>query len=95
MCVDVMLVSEGVYRRIPLFWIILGSLFLVLGLLGGTDLPYFPAYIGIGALCVVRGVWVRQARWKVHKRNEMAITRETVIIRHPIAEDHGKQREQP
>ena len=85
-----MLVSDGVYRRIPLFWITLGSLFLLLGFIGGADLAYFPAYMGIGALCVVRGVWVYQARWKVHKRNQLAITRETVVIRHPIAEDDGK-----
>ena len=81
-----MLVSDGIYRRVPLFWIILGSLFLLLGLAGGSGLPYFWAYIALAALCITRGVWVQQARWKVLKRNELAITRETVVIRHPITD---------
>lgn len=86
-----MLLPDGLYRRIPLFWTLLGFLFLFLGLSGGEDLPYFWAYIGIAALCIVRGIWVYQARWKVLKRNDVAITRETVVIRHPIAENYEKQ----
>lgn len=84
---DVMVLSDGVYRRIPLIWTVLGFLFLLLGLLGGSGLPHLWAYITLGLLCICRGIWVYQARWKVHKRNQMAITRETVIIRHPIAEN--------
>lgn len=87
-----MLIPEGLYKHIPLFWILLGMLFLFLGLSGGSDLSYFPAYIVLAILSVARGVWVYQARWKFHKRNEMAITRETVIIKHPIAENLEKQR---
>lgn len=86
-----MLIPEGIYRRIPLFWLLLGVLFLFLGLFGGSDLPYFFAYIGLAILGIGRGIWVYQARWKFHKRNEMAITRETVVIRHPIAENLEKQ----
>lgn len=86
-----MLLPDSLYRRIPLFWTLLGFLFLFLGLFGGEDLPYFWAYIGVAALCIVRGIWVYQARWKVLKRNDVAITRETVIIRHPIDENYGQQ----
>jgi hypothetical protein len=74
---------------------IFGLLFLFLGLAGGTDLPFFFAYIGLAVLCIGRSIWVYQARWKFHKRNQMAITRGTVIIKHPIAKNGGNRKKKP
>jgi len=85
-----MLLSEGVYNRVPLFWLIAGLLFLFLGLSGGKDLDFFFAYILFGVACIGRSVWIYQARWKRHKRNEMSVARPTVIIKHPISDDKGR-----
>jgi hypothetical protein len=83
-----MLLSDGIYKRIPLFWMILGLLFLFFGLSGGSDLQYFLAYIGFAVLCIGRSIWIYQARWKFHKRNQVSIMRDTMVIKHPIADNY-------
>jgi hypothetical protein len=75
-----MLLSDGVYKRIPLFWTVIGSLFLFLGLSAGTGFSLFPAYLGLGTLCIARGVWIYQARWRHHRKNQVNILRSTQII---------------
>ena len=51
-----------------------------LGLIAGSSYTMFPAYVGFGILCIGRGLWIYQARWKHHHRNEMKILRSTQII---------------
>jgi phosphatidylserine synthase len=79
-----MLLSEGVYKRVPVFWMIAGLLFVLLGLSGGGELRFLFAYFLLGALCIARSLWIYQARWKRHKRNQMFIARDTVVIKHPV-----------
>ena len=75
-----MLLSDGVYKRIPLFWTVIGILFLFLGLSAGSGLSLFPAYLALGTLCIARGIWIYQARWRHHRKNQVNILRSTQII---------------
>ena len=77
-----MLLPDGIYRRVPVFWMLAGILFLMLGMSGGSELAYFPAYIFLGVLCIARSIWIYQARWKFHRRNKVAILKSTQIIKH-------------
>lgn len=76
-----MLLPEGIYRRIPQYWMLIGILFLVLGLFVGTTYRLFPAYLGFGILCVARSIWIYQARWHFHKRNELRMTQSIQVTR--------------
>lgn len=82
-----MLLPENIYRRIPQYWMLAGVLFLVFGLFVGTDFTLFPAYLVLGALCIARSVWIYQARWRVHKRNELHITQVIKVSRQSPPDD--------
>ena len=82
-----MLVPDRIYKRIPQFWIVIGVLFLLLGLSAGTEVVFFPAYIAFGLLSISRGIWIYQARWRYHNKNQVSVMRSTMII------DHAKLRE--
>ena len=75
-----MLLPDPIYRRIPLFWMTLGILFLFLGLISGTDYAQFPLYLGVGFLCIARALWIYQARWKFFRKNEIRTMKSTQII---------------
>ena len=75
-----MLVSDRVYKRIPQFWLLIGVLFLLLGLSAGAAVSLFPAYIALGLLCIARSIWIYQARWRYHNKNQASIMRSTMII---------------
>lgn len=75
-----MLLSDKVYRRVPQYWMLIGIAFLLLGLMVGKSYAMFPAYVGLAVLCIGRGIWIYQARWKHHHKNEMKILRSTQII---------------
>ncbi len=77
-----MLLSDRVYKRIPQFWLLIGVLFLLLGMSAGTEVSLFPAYLAIGLLCVARSIWIYQARWRYHNKNQVSIMRSTMIIDH-------------
>jgi hypothetical protein len=78
-----MLLPQSIYRRIPLFWMTLGILFLFLGLIAGRQYAQFPLYLGVGLLCIARALWIYQARWKYFRRNEIETMRSTQIIDRP------------
>lgn len=42
-----------VYERVPLFWLLLGLLFIACGLYLGIGYRLFDVYIGVGSVCVV------------------------------------------
>ena len=75
-----MLLPDNIYRRIPLYWMVLGILFLFLGAIVGTSYTLFPLYIGAGFLCIARSLWIYQARWKYFRRNEFRTMSSTQII---------------
>jgi len=77
-----MLVSDRIYKRIPQFWLVVGALFLFLGMSAGSEVAFFPAYIAFGLLCIARGIWIYQARWRYHNKNHVSTMRSTMIIDH-------------
>ena len=78
-----MLIPDNLYRRIPQYWLLIGVMFLVFGLFVGTTYKLFPAYMGLGALCITRSLWIYQARWRYHKRNELHMTQAIRVTRQP------------
>ncbi len=59
---------------------LIGILFLLLGASAGSAVDFLPAYLALGVLCIARGIWIYQARWQYHRRNEMKVMRSTQII---------------
>ena len=85
-----MLVSDRVYKRIPQFWLLIGVLFLFLGLSAGSEVVFFPAYLLFGALSIARGIWIYQARWRYHNKNQVSMMRSTMIIDHAKLHESDK-----
>jgi len=75
-----MLLPDGLYRRIPLFWMTGGIMFLLLGLGAGPEVDFFFAYLLLGAGCVARSLWIYQARWKFYQRNKVNIAKTVCIV---------------
>jgi len=82
-----MLLSDRVYKRIPQFWLLVGVLFLLLGMSAGAEVSFFPAYLALGVLCISRSIWIYQARWRYHNKNQVSIMRSTMIIDHEKLRD--------
>ena len=81
-----MLLSDTAYKRVPQFWMVIGVLFLLFGLSAGRSVEFFPAYIALGVLCVTRSIWIYQARWRYHKRNELHQTQVVHVHRREKAD---------
>lgn len=76
-----MLLSDNVYKRVPQYWMLIGILFVLFGLFVGSGYRLFPAYMGLGVLCISRSIWIYQARWRYHKRNELHQTQVIKVTR--------------
>ncbi len=72
-----MVVSDGVYYRIPKFWLLVGFAFVVLGLIAGPDYKWFWAHMVLGALCVGRSWQISYQRRKVNRRRHIAVLSKT------------------
>ena len=72
-----MLLPDHLYRRLPLFWMIMGVLLLVFGLMAGPDFRYFSACMLLGPVCIGRSIWLYQARQRVARRPEVSVLTET------------------
>ena len=75
-----MIVSDRVYYRIPQFWLFMGILFLLLGLVAGPDYRFFYAYLLLGAICIARSFQIYQYRRKFSRRNRVTVLTETQKI---------------
>ncbi len=75
-----MIVSDGVYYRIPKFWLFIGILFLLLGLVGGSDFRFFYACPVLGVLCIARSFQIYQNRRKLSRRNRVTLLTKTQKI---------------
>lgn len=51
-----------IYEKVPQFWLLLGLLFLVLGLYIGFGFEVIYFYLALGILCTFRGFWIRLLR---------------------------------
>ena len=47
-----MRLPESVYERLPQFWLLLGFLFIVTGVLLGTEFPVTYIYFALGVACI-------------------------------------------
>jgi hypothetical protein len=72
-----MIVSDGVYYRIPQFWLVLGLAFLLLGLVAGTEYRWFHAHLLLGALCILRSWQIYHQRRKISRRKRMNVLTQT------------------
>lgn len=75
-----MLVSDRVYERIPQIWLLMGILFLLLGLLAGTDIRFFYAYPLLGVICIARSFQIYLLRQKNSRRNRVTVLTATQKI---------------
>ena len=75
-----MLVPDSLYARIPHIWLSIGLLFLFIGLAAGPDFRLFYAYLLLGLVCVLRALYIYQARRRFHRRNRVAFLHETQVI---------------
>ncbi len=75
-----MLVPDWLYSRIPQIWLLIGSLFLFLGLAAGPGFKYFYAYLLLGAISLVRALYIYQCRRRFHRRKRVAFLNETQVI---------------
>lgn len=78
-----MLIPDHLYDRLPRLWLLMGFLFVLLGLMAGTEFRYFPAYMALGAICVCRALWIFQARQRFNRRNEIAVLTDTQRLERP------------
>jgi len=75
-----MLVPDWLYSRIPHIWLFIGLLFLFIGLAAGPDFRLFYAYLLLGLVCLVRALYIYQARRRCHRRKRVAFLHETQVI---------------
>jgi hypothetical protein len=59
-----MWLPSPVYERVPQFWLLMGLLFFTFGLYLGFEFQLVFVYLGLGALCIARSVWVFVTRFK-------------------------------
>ena len=58
------------YERIPQFWLLLGLLFIALGLYIGFDFELIFFYLALGVLCVARGIWIQLMRLRYREKRK-------------------------
>ena len=75
-----MLLPDWLYSRIPKIWLSIGLVFLIIGLIAGPDFRLFYAYLLLGLVCLFRALYIYQARRRFHRRNRVAILRETQVM---------------
>ena len=67
-----MWVPTPLYERIPQFWLLLGLLFIALGLYVGFEFGFIFFYLALGVVCVSRGIWVQMLRTRYRdKRRDL------------------------
>lgn len=75
-----MLVSDGIYSRLPTIWIVLGVAFLFVGLAAGPQLNVFWGLILLGVLSISRGVQIIQSRKSILKKTQVIVLTATQRI---------------
>jgi hypothetical protein len=67
-----MWIPAPVYERIPQFWLLLGLLFLALGIYIGFDFELIFFYLGLGLVCVARGIWIQLLRLRFRDKRRQS-----------------------
>ena len=71
-----MFLPEGVYNRIPQIWILMGLMFISCGLYLGFEYRMIWAYLGMGTISLLRGIWIYNARTEVQRQRHLESLRE-------------------
>lgn len=71
-----MFLPDGVYNRIPQIWILMGVMFIACGLYLGFEYKMIYAYLGMGAVSFLRGIWIYNARSEIQKQRHLDNLRE-------------------
>ncbi len=77
-----MLLPDHLYRRVPLFWMIMGVLLVIFGLIAVPDFRLFSAYMLLGLTCLGRSIWLYQARQRVARHSEVTVLTDTQKMEH-------------
>ncbi len=72
-----MVVSDWVYHRVPRFWFLLGTGFVLLALAAGPDFQYFLVSLLVGVVCLLRSLQVYQLRSEINRRRRMTVLTQT------------------
>ncbi len=72
-----MLLPDNIYKRIPQIWLFMGIMFLLFGLIAGSDFRYFGAYMLLGLVSIIRSMWLYSVRQRVVRRAEVTVLTET------------------
>ncbi len=66
-----MFLPDSIYNRIPQIWILMGLMFLACGLYLGFEYQMVYAYLGMGAVSLLRGIWIYNARSEIQKQRHL------------------------
>lgn len=75
-----MLLPDHIYGRVPTLWLIMGFLFLLIGLMTGPDFRFFAVFLLLGGLCLGRSIWLNAARQRTTRGREVTVLTETQKI---------------
>ncbi|MCK5326897.1 MAG: hypothetical protein KAJ57_12835 [Woeseiaceae bacterium] len=56
-----------IYEKVPQFWLLLGLLFLSLGLYIGFDFEMIYFYLALGVVCTFRAFWIHLIRLRFRR----------------------------
>ena len=76
-----MFLPGSVYNRIPQIWILMGLMFIACGLYLGFEYKMIFVYLGMGAVSLVRGIWIFDQRAQVEKQRHLDNLRELRVAR--------------
>ena len=62
-----MWLPDSIYSRVPQFWLLMGLLFFAFGLYLGFEYQLIFVYLGTGAFCVLRSLWIYRIRREFRK----------------------------
>lgn len=74
-----MFLPENIYNRIPQIWILMGLMFFACGLYLGFEYQMVYAYLGMGAVSILRGIWIYNARSEIQKQRHLDELREARV----------------
>jgi len=65
-----MWIPTPIYERIPQFWLLLGLLFIALGLYIGFDYEMVFFYLALGLVCIARAIWIQLLRLRYRDKKQ-------------------------
>ena len=89
-----MFLPESIYNRIPYIWILMGLMFFSCGLYLGFEYLMIWAYLGMGTISLLRGIWIYNARSEVQRQRHLESLQEARETREQAAAEKKSDEEQ-